>query len=76
MMETKKESPAGRKPVRGEISSSGHCKGVESFPNRKEILTDSFESEKLTKLIADKKEFLKKNKRFCTNEIAGGSFIP
>lgn len=66
MMETKKESPAGRKPVRGEISFSGHCKGVESFPNRKEILADSFESEKLTKLIADKKEFLKKQ----TNDFA------
>jgi hypothetical protein len=65
MMEAKKESPATTRTVRDSNTlkyplCDSH-KDMEVFPNE-QIFTESFEAEKLQRLIENKKEFLKKLK--------------
>lgn len=64
MMETKKHSPAGYEPLQSHDDNTeieDYHKDSRNFVDTK-IFIDSFESEKLQKLIADKKEYLSKQK--------------
>ncbi|PLB86041.1 hypothetical protein C0T31_07820 [Dysgonamonadaceae bacterium] len=63
-METKKHSPAGYEPLQSHDDNTeieDYHKDSRNFVDTK-IFIDSFESEKLQKLIADKKEYLSKQK--------------